>query len=995
MADFVAALWSEFACKTQEQLDAVESVLVAAEAGKPVCAERVALLLRAFHSVRDLAGAMDLRGMESIARSAEDLLILARQGAAAFDPGLATARLPAPLSVLLPALESLRRGLRMAVTERRDLAAPEAVLLDLEHARERLTGSGAVTPSGAGAVCDDPEMLAYFVELLQAALPVFNGIVTADFANPQLRLKSLDAIELIEQAAGTMNFLALVEHMRALRAIVEATGERMLYPDARKDVLRLLGLIGEVLNEIKRSGDGPVLAENVAPHSALRRIIGRTFEDELRETYCNAVQALALFGRKFGSVVQPVDSDEILADEIAGMARLLYSFTLFLNWPLAGGVLLLIEDIFSRAASRGIFLGAETVTLTGDALTAVFGSVIDADCPSERWSDITPEAMGEFTRKFRKSLIETLNPTRVSLAPIKVGWRFLATLEIKPALLEMLSPDNVCAIMDMVQVGYVHLYEVLANPEKSPDMTRAFLAWTQSQVKQITNRSVFIDGETWFEFLIASAESPAAVIARVAEIDPAGSFIHIKPCLPRPAPARPEPAPAPARPEPATARPEPALDTSSGSRVSSEAIDTFLDQIGEMVSLNGALGLVMQDSMIAGGMRSLRSGLLRLAVEGGRPEAEALVGVVDLLQNYIDKMRQIEGNLTASLKHLQAGVLELRVVPIDAVFARFPRLVRELAAHRGKQIRLEVDGGSVRIDKSMVEPLADAIMHMLHNAIGHGIEEPEHRRLAEKPVVATITLNAARNGNRVMIEVRDDGVGLDIETVRRIAVERGLVGAAAAAQLASREVCHFIFQPGFSVAAAVTESSERGIGMDAVWSNVSRLGGSIDVDSEAGKGTCFTLSLPLTAAIQSALIIEADGNMMAIPERFLAETCHVIATDVQTIRGQGAILLRDQFLPVFPLTRLLGHALAEPVPARFPVVVIESGHRRLGLIVDRLYQRQDLYVKDIHPQLTTIPGVGGASTLGDGRVILILDGDDLFRLAEASVRIDVDGVRLR
>ena len=182
--------------------------------------------------------------------------------------------------------------------------------------------------------------------------------------------------------------------------------------------------------------------------------------------------------------------------------------------------------------------------------------------------------------------------------------------------------------------------------------------------------------------------------------------------------------------------------------------------------------------------------------------------------------------------------------------------------------------------------------------------------------------------------------------------------------------------------------------MDVVWTNVNRLGGTIDVDSETGKGTAFTLSLPLSAAIQSALIVSADGNVMAIPERFLAETCHVSTAEIQTVRGQSAIVLRDQFLPVFALTRLLGHPGAADMPARFPVVVIENGRQRIGLIVDRLYRRQDLFVKDIHPQLAAIPGVGGASTLGDGRVILILDGDDLFRLAEASVRIEADGIGL-
>ncbi len=1002
MADFVAALWREFDVETQDHLDGVEPILLAAESGQPIGPEAVAKLFRAFHSVKGLAAAMDLRGMEAVGHGAESVLSLVRDGQAPLDAEL--------VAVLLPAFDVLKARRHLALTERRDQAAPEDLLASLQQAFERMGGTASLSEAFCqgvpdtmaetvppvdprDAVREDPEILRYFADLLRGALPIFTRVVIADFAKPNIRSETLDAIERIEHAAETMGYHALVDHMRALLEIVEAAGGRRLYPDARKAVLRVLGQIGEVLKEISFVPDQAALGEGGARVSDHRRILGRAFEDELRETYCNIVQALSLLSSNTGDRDLLSESDDGTAEDVSAMARLLYSFMLFLDWPRAGDVMLVIEDIFSRVAAGELFLGTETIRLARGALATVFGAVVEATCPPDGWHDIAPEVADRIMVEFRQSLLDAPSSGQSSQAPVKVGQRFLAAYQIKPALLEMLSPDNIADLMELVQVGYLHLYEVLANPEKSPKLTEAFLAWTESQVKPITNRTVFIDGETWFEFLMVSRDGPDAVMARAAEIDRAGSFIRIIPC-----PLKSGAAEGGAVPSSEAVRPDEPVPTAESPsepvlRVRGEAIDGFLNQIGEMISLNGALSLVMQDSLVGGALKSLRRGLQGIAEDGIHREAEGLIGLVDVLSQYMDRLRQIEGNLTASLSRLQDGVLDLRVVPLDTVFGRFPRLVRDLAQHLGKQVRLEIDGGAVRIDKGMVEALADPLMHMVRNALDHGVERPELRRRAGKPAVATLTLRAARKGSRVTIELRDDGAGLDIESVRRIAVKRGLVTACEAARLSDREVCRFIFQPGFSTAAAITETSGRGVGMDVVWTNVSRVGGSIDVDSVRGKGTCFTLSLPLSAAIQSALIVAADGNIMAIPERYLAETCHVASADVQTVRGQTAIVLRDQFLPVFPLTRLLGHVpLDGPVPARFPVVVIENGHQRLGLIVDRLYRRQDLFMKEIHPQLAAIPGVGGASTLGDGRVILVLDGDDLFRLAEASVSMGADGV---
>jgi chemotaxis protein histidine kinase CheA len=314
-------------------------------------------------------------------------------------------------------------------------------------------------------------------------------------------------------------------------------------------------------------------------------------------------------------------------------------------------------------------------------------------------------------------------------------------------------------------------------------------------------------------------------------------------------------------------------------------------------------------------------------------------------------------------------------------------MVRDIAQAQGKQVRLKTSGAEVRIDKGMVDLLLDPLMHMVRNAVDHGIENPERRQAAGKSPVATLHLAAVSRGNRVEIEITDDGSGIDVERIRRKAVDRGLVGAAEAARLSSGDVIDFIFAPGFSTAEQVSETSGRGVGMDVVRTNVLRLGGQISVNTRPGQGTTVLLQLPLSAAIQRVLMVEVAGRILAIPERFLSEIHEVDADSYQLVRGRPAILLRDKYLPVFRLTDLLGFTQVgenESCFTRRPLVVLARGRQRIGVEIERLHRRQELFIREIHPQLAAIPGVGGASISGDGKVVLIVDGDDLFGLAESA-----------
>jgi len=409
-------------------------------------------------------------------------------------------------------------------------------------------------------------------------------------------------------------------------------------------------------------------------------------------------------------------------------------------------------------------------------------------------------------------------------------------------------------------------------------------------------------------------------------------------------------------------------------------LDQFMNQIGEMVLVRGQLAHIIGDHRVRDSLLRMRRGQ-----EGqNRNTEEAFTEVqklADALDDQLRRLQETDALIQGAISRLQDSVMGLRVVPVELVFKRFPRMVRDLAQAQGKQIRLELTGQEVKIDKAMVESLADPLLHMVRNSADHGVETPAERQAAGKSEEAVIRIQAIQQGSRIAIRVSDDGKGIDPERVRRKAVERGLIKEEESLQLSKEDILSFIFRPGFSTAEVVTETSGRGVGMDVVRTNVMRLGGSIHLDSEVGKGTTFTMQMPLSAAVQEVLLVNAARQTLAIPGRYVAELVEVAPSEYQTVKGRTAILLRGNFLPIVRLEEILGFAAAPDEDHRY-VVVLNDGQRTLGVSVHEFVGRQELFTKDIHPRLAALPGVGGASILGDGRVVLILDGAALYRLAE-------------
>ncbi|AWM36397.1 Chemotaxis protein CheA [Gemmata obscuriglobus] len=347
-----------------------------------------------------------------------------------------------------------------------------------------------------------------------------------------------------------------------------------------------------------------------------------------------------------------------------------------------------------------------------------------------------------------------------------------------------------------------------------------------------------------------------------------------------------------------------------------------------------------------------------------------------VLKDAIDKVCRIVGDV-------QNNAMAMRMVPVGTIFQRFPRLVRDVAKSLAKQIELRLEGEDTELDKQVAEALSDPLVHLVRNAADHGIEAPDRRAAAGKPVAGTVTLRAGREGNAIVIDVQDDGGGIDPERVKAKAVAMGVLTADQAAALSREQALQLIFAPGLSTAAVVSDLSGRGVGMDVVKSNIAALGGAVTVHSQPGAGTRVRLTLPLTLAVTTVVLVESGGTLFGVPIDAVQETLKVEPDGFRQLRGVRAVSLRGAVTPVKSLAALIGLDAPEAAGPRdrVPVVVLNVAGARFGVAVDSFRGQQEIVLKPVPPLLGHLEGVGGATIMGDGGVVLILDPMGLYRLA--------------
>ncbi len=367
-----------------------------------------------------------------------------------------------------------------------------------------------------------------------------------------------------------------------------------------------------------------------------------------------------------------------------------------------------------------------------------------------------------------------------------------------------------------------------------------------------------------------------------------------------------------------------------------------------------------------------------------------MVGELVLVRNRIarlgersgnEEMQKAVANLDLVTADLQLSVMKTRMQPIKKVFGRFPRVVRDLARSLNKEIRLEMIGEDTDLDKNLVEALADPLVHLVRNSVDHGIEMPDEREKAGKPREGTVILSASQEGDHILLSIEDDGRGMDPNKLRDIAVERGLMDREAANRLEDKECYNLIFAPGFSTKKEISDISGRGVGMDVVKTSITQLNGSIEIDSQLGRGTRIDIKVPLTLAIMSTLMVRLANQLFALPLVNVSEIFHLDLTRTNVMDGQLVILIRERTLPLFYLNHWLVRGQQNaPLPKEGHVVVVHIGNQRVGFIVDELIGQEEVVIKPLGALLHGLSGLAGATITGDGGIAIILDVPGLLKM---------------
>ncbi|HYC73377.1 chemotaxis protein CheA [Brevundimonas sp.] len=563
---------------------------------------------------------------------------------------------------------------------------------------------------------------------------------------------------------------------------------------------------------------------------------------------------------------------------------------------------------------------------------------------------VLPEA-DEFD--FRPVVFD-LSTFEAPAAPASAGARWRVTFR-PHARMYANANETGLLLRELARLGPV---AVSLDSSALPDLAdlapeESYLSWTvdvDTAAGEAAVREVFDFVETDCDLTIAPASGAGGAVASADDLDIAALLARAKADAPapEPAPVALTVAPTPVVAAPPVSAPTASAVASAAPAAAAVTIRVDLDRVDRLINVVGEL--VIQQAMLA--QRVVESGLAR--------SSGISVGLEDL---------------ELLTREIQDSVMAIRAQPVKSVFQRMPRLVREVAEMTGKRVRLVSEGEATEVDKTVVERLAEPITHMLRNAIDHGLEGAEDRLAAGKPAEGTVRLVALHRSGRIVIEISDDGRGINRERVRGIAVSRGLI--AEDAVLTDDEVDNLIFLPGFSTADTVSDISGRGVGMDVVRRSIQALGGRISIASTPGKGSTFTLSLPLTLAVLDGMVVTAADQTLVAPLTAIVESLTPRAEDVHYVGGHDAVIrFRDQFVPLIDVGLVMGFRSAPAVPVSGVAVVIETeAGNRSALLVDAIQGQRQVVIKSLETNYQQVEGVAAATILGDGRVALILDVD--------------------
>ncbi|MDH6235252.1 two-component system chemotaxis sensor kinase CheA [Mesorhizobium soli] len=573
--------------------------------------------------------------------------------------------------------------------------------------------------------------------------------------------------------------------------------------------------------------------------------------------------------------------------------------------------------------------------------------------------------------------------------PVTVGFDFLDSVPAAPAAQsfsirfkprpELYAKGNETALVlrELERLGAI---AVSCNTSELPELGEldpegAYLDWSvelTTDKGEEAVREVFEFVEWDCELAIQAAGGAAAdagfdveALLRSIQAEAAAEPVFAEPeplALREPLTMAPAPGAAPAADAPSpAAKPGQARGEATAGAGAPQTIRADLERVDRLIDLVGEL--VINQAMLS----------QRVIEAGHAPGSAVAIG--------LDELEQLT-------REIQDCVMAIRAQAVKSVFQRMPRLVREVAGLTGKEVRLITDGEATEVDKTVIDRLTDPLTHMIRNAIDHGLEAPEARLAAGKPAEGVVRLSAMHRSGRIVIEVADDGAGINRPKVKQLAIAKGLI--AADAVLSDEETDNLIFLPGFSTAAEVSNISGRGVGMDVVKRSIQSLGGRLSIASRPGKGSTFTMSLPLTLAVLDGMVVTVAGQTLVVPLTAIIETLQPKAADVHGFGGSARVIaIRDAFTPLIDIGRALGFRAQATDPAAAVAILVETeGGRRSALLVDTIQGQRQVVIKSLETNYGAVPGIAAATILGDGRVALILDVDAVVAETHADATLE-------
>lgn len=552
------------------------------------------------------------------------------------------------------------------------------------------------------------------------------------------------------------------------------------------------------------------------------------------------------------------------------------------------------------------------------------------ESPAAASSDAKPIGIWDITFKPQAHLFRTGNEPLfifedlAELGDISVS----ADVSAVPELTNLVAEDSYIA------------WQITLDTSADESKIKEVFEWVEDDAEIVIKKVAEIDDFDAFE----APESPQEVEVPAAP-PAAATESNIKPIT---SSVTPESKPATAQPKPKASEKSSSKSDSSSIRVGTDKIDSLINMVGELVITQAMLN------------------------ELGEGE--------EFDQAKLTALREGLAQLSHNTRDLQESVMRIRMLPISFVFSRFPRLVRDISQKLDKQVELKLLGEQTELDKTVMEKISDPMVHLVRNSLDHGLETPEERLASGKGEMGTVTLNAYHQGGNIVIEIIDDGRGLNTTKIKQKALANGLISETD--DLSDDEINELIFQPGFSTADEVSDLSGRGVGMDVVRRNINALNGTVEVASSPGLGSTFTIRLPLTLAILDGQLVTVGDNVYIIPLVSIVESLQIDLSKVNSVGGGLDVLrLRDEYIPIMRLYELFGHAEAGKKLEDGLLVVVESDNEKVGLLVDDLLAQQQFVIKSLEANYKKVDGISGATILGDGSVSLIVDISGLINLA--------------